>query len=137
MVNNFDMDYQKNYRIFLFVQMELVKQYFNWLELSLKGRMIIGSGILEVGGKRYEVDLNYSPFLPFRFDRIYIKGIRYHYKIHVYQDLSLCLYHPVQDMPFFKTIPLVEMIPWITEWCVHHQEWQKYGVWLGKEISHE
>ncbi|MBK0378561.1 hypothetical protein [Mucilaginibacter segetis] len=127
---------RKNYRLFLFVQMELARQHFSWLKLSLNGRMISGSGVLEVGDRRYQVDLNYSPFFPIRFDRILIKGISYHPKIHVYGDLSLCLYHPVQDMPLFRTIPLVEMIPWISEWCVHYQEWQKYGVWLGKEISH-
>lgn len=127
---------RKDHRLFLFAQLELVRQNFRWLNLSLKGTLISGSGLLEVYGQRYQVEVNYTPFYTFRFDRIYIKGIAYHKKIHVYHDLSLCLYHPVQDMPLFRTIPLVEMIPWISEWCVHYQEWQKYGVWLGKEISH-
>jgi hypothetical protein len=128
---------RKDYRLFLFAQLELVKQHFRWLNLTINGTMISGSGLLEVGGRRYQVTLSYSPFFPLRFDRIFIKGIAYHQKIHVYGDISLCLYHPVQDMHLFRTIPLVEMIPWISEWCVHYQECQKYGVWLGKEISHE
>jgi hypothetical protein len=136
MANNVVTTCQKNYQPFLFAQLKVAKQYFHWLTLSLNGRLINGSGVLKVGGQHYQVELSYSPFFPLRFERIFIKGIVYHNKIHVYGDLSLCLYHPVQDMPLFRTIPLVEMIPWITEWCVHYQEWQKYGVWLGKEIAH-
>jgi hypothetical protein len=58
---------RKDYRLFLFAQLELARQHFSWLKLSLKGRMISGSGILEVGGRRYQVDLSYSPFFQFRF----------------------------------------------------------------------
>lgn len=137
MVNEIGKACRKEYQTFLFVQLELIKHNFHWLNLSVKNKIISGSGTLEVGGRRYQINISYSPFLPFRFERIYIKGVTYHKKIHLYADLSLCLYHPVQDMPFLRTIPLVEMIPWITEWCIHYQEWQKYGVWLGKEISHE
>ncbi len=137
MENEVTLACRKDYAFFLFAQVELVKQHFSWLHLVVDGKQINGSGILKVGDERYQVALSYSPFFRFRFDRIYIKGISYHKKIHVYGDMSLCLYHPVQDVPLFRTIPLVEMIPWITEWCIHYQEWKKYGVWLGKEISHD
>lgn len=127
---------RRDHAPFLFAQMALVRRHFQWLDVQLTGKVLKGSGTLEVGGKRYQVTLSYSPFYPYRFDRISITGISYHPKIHLYADLNLCLYHPVQDMPPFQTIPLVEMVPWITEWCIHYQEWQKYGVWLGKEIAH-
>ena len=126
-----------NYRSFLFTQLKLVEQHFNWLNLTINDKVIVGSGLLQIGSQRYNVKVSYSPFFSFRFDRIYIQGIKYHKKIHVYSDLSLCLYHPIIDMPLLKTVSLLEIIPWITEWCVHYQEWQKYGVWLGKEINHD
>lgn len=54
----------------------------------------------------------------------------------MYGDLSLCLYHPIIDKKPSETIALFTMIPWISEWCIHYEEWKKYKVWLGKEISH-
>jgi hypothetical protein len=99
---------------------------------------ILGKGFIHVQDQKFDVLLKYSPFLPNRFDRIYLSGknIQYNSKIHVYGDGSLCLYHPILDKPLFKIIPLFRMIPWISEWCVHYLEWRKYGVWLGKEIMH-
>jgi hypothetical protein len=130
-------DCKKNYNYFLFAQEALVRQHFTWLELNVISKLLKCTGVLNISGHRFDVTINYSPFFDYRFDRIYIKGITYHRKIHVYGDLSLCLYHPIQDMPLLRTIPLVEIIPWITEWCIHYLEFKKYGVWLGKEIVHE
>jgi len=130
-------DCQKNYSVFLFVQKALAIRHFKWIDFTTINKLIKGTGVLAIAGNRFEVEVNYSPFFDYRFDRIYIKGINYHPKIHVYADLSLCLYHPVQDMPLLRTIPLAEMIPWISEWCIHYLEFKKYGVWLGKEIVHE
>jgi hypothetical protein len=127
---------QRDYRSFLFVQSELVKRHFKWLNVFVEGKTLKGYGTLEIFGVRYKVNLRYSPFYTVRFDRIFIEDVKYHSKIHLYQDESLCIYHPTFDMPLYKTIPLVEMIPWISEWCIHYQEWQKYGIWLGKEIKH-
>jgi hypothetical protein len=129
-------DCQKKYSSFLFVQKALAIQHFNWLKFTTVNKSIKGTGVLTISGHRFELEVNYSPYFDQRFDRIYVKGITYHAKIHVYSDLSLCLYHPLQDMPILRTIPLVEMIPWITEWCIHYLEFKKYGVWLGKEIAH-
>lgn len=39
-------------------------------------------------------------------------------------------------MSILKTIPLFNMIPWISELPVHYEEWKKCGVWIGKEIKY-
>ncbi|HRP37522.1 MAG TPA: hypothetical protein PLS50_06980, partial [Candidatus Dojkabacteria bacterium] len=129
---------KKNYQEFLFVQKVLVELSFPWLDIVIKNKVLIANGTLNLLGDSYDVKMMFSPFFDYRFDRIYIKnaGIKFHPAIHVYNDLSLCLYHPTIDMPLLRTIPLVDMVSWIPEWCVHFREWKKYGVWLGKEIKH-
>lgn len=131
-------NYKKDYYLHLTLEKFLVEKHFNWLKIELKGKALFGNGILQIANKSYSIELIYSPFLPNRFDRIYIKdkSISYNRNIHLYRDLSLCLYHPVIDKPLFKIIPLYQMIPWISEWCVFYEEWKKYGIWLGKEIQH-
>lgn len=131
---------QKDWYIFLYVQKILVEKYFDWLELRINGqsKSLIGKGILKISGRKYNVLLFYSPFHNYRYDRIYIDddAIKYSDDIHLYRDLSLCLYHPIIDKPAFDIIPLFKIVPWISEWVVFYEQWKKYGVWLGKEIKH-
>lgn len=131
-------EYKKCCYINLSVEKCIVEKNFSWLNFNQSESALFARGELEIGTKSYSIELMYSPFLPYRFERIYVKNqnVRYNKKIHVYSDLSLCLYHPIIDKPFLKLIPLFKMIPWITEWCIHYEEWKKYGVWLGKEINH-
>lgn len=132
--------HQKDWYLFLSVQKFLVEKHFDWMELHInsKTKSLIGKGTLRVGGKSYNVLLSYSPFHYHRYDRVYIddKTIKYNDEIHLYGDFSLCLYHPVIDMPAFQIIPLFKIVPWISEWIVFYEQWKKYGVWLGKEIKH-
>lgn len=126
--------------IHILVQKALIDKYFPWINCEVVGKILIGNGVIRIAGVSYLVKIMYSPFLLNRLERIYIKvagkNIEYHKDIHVYKDLSLCLYHPYFDRQLFKTIPLISMLPWISEWCVFYQEWKRYGVWLGKEIKH-
>lgn len=132
---------EKDYYTYLSLEKALVESYFPWLELVITGNVLKGEGNLEIGVRRYPVSVLYSPFFYDRIGRFDIikiedKSIRYNKNILLYRDMSLCLYHPIIDKPPFEIIPLVKMIPWITEWCVHFDDWKKYGVWLGKEILH-
>jgi len=138
MENKLAEDYKRNSSYLLYMEKQLVEHFFSWLNLIQIKDAIIGEGVIYVGGEDFKIRLMYSPFFPFRFDRIYIenRNIKYNSAIHVYKDLSLCLYHPRLDKPLLKIVPLVKMIPWITEWCVHYSEWKKYKVWLGREIKH-
>lgn len=131
---------KRNWFVFLNTEKFLVEKHFEWLDLkiSVKKRMLSGKGTLNLKGKNYNIELYYSPFFNFRYDRIYVKdkSIKLNNDIHLYNDLSLCLYHPVIDKPILRGLPLYKIIPWITEWIVYHDGYKKYGVWLGKEIKH-
>ena len=134
-------NYKKNYRILFEIEKYFIEKKFDWIKIEIKGKLLTGKGNLKIGGKTFPVEILYSPFFfdSFRrFDLIHIKdtSIKYNKNIHLYGDLSLCLYHPIIDKEPSETIPLAKMIPWISEWCVHYEEWKKYGVWLGKEIKH-
>lgn len=137
---NIKTNHQKYWYVFLSVQKFMVEKHFDWLELHInsKTKSLIGNGRLNIGGKNYTILLSYSPFNKYRYDRIYIddKLVKYNKDIHLYGDLSLCLYHPTIDQSVFKKLPLFEMIPWVSEWIVFYEQWKKYGVWLGKEIKH-
>lgn len=136
--NNLLENYRRNTDSLLYLEKTLVEFHYGWLTLIQTKSEIWGKGTIYVQEERFDVLLKYSPFFSNRFDRIYIdrKDIHYNSRIHIYRDKSLCLYHPILDKPLFKFIPLFKIIPWISEWCVHYLEWEKYGVWLGKEIRH-
>lgn len=137
---NIKREQRKNWYLFLSVEKHLVEKYFDWikLEIDTKNKILKGTGVLIIGNKKYTILLSHSPYYEYRYDRIYINDstIKYNNEIHMYRDLSLCLYHPIIDKPIFRTIPLHRMIPWISEWIVFYEQWKKYGVWLGKEIKH-
>jgi len=131
---------QKEWFLFLSVQKYLVEKNFDWLKLSIneKSKALLGKGDLWIDGVKYKIILSYSPFHKFRYDRIFIKdkSIQYTKDNHLYGDNSLCLYHPHIDKPLFQIIPLIRMIPWISEWILWYNYWKKYKVWLGDEIKH-
>lgn len=131
---------KKNWCVFLNIEKALVENYFEWLDLKIHhpNKTLFGKGTLNFKNKSYDIELYYSPFLSYRYDRIYIKdkSIRYNDDIHLYKDMSLCLYHPIIDKPLLRGISLYKMIPWITEWIVLYEKYKQYGVWLGKEIKH-
>lgn len=129
---------RNNWSIYLYGQLAIINYQFDWIKLWIEGKFLKGDGCIKVDGIKYCINIIYSPFLPFRMDRIFIgnHNIVYNDEIHVYKDLSLCLYHTRIDKPFLGFIHLYSMIPWITEWCHFYNQYKKYGVWLGKEIKH-
>ena len=137
--NKLLLEYKKKWLQNASIERSLVESSYDWLKLEYEDGFLKGNGNLSTPSNSYLVEVLYSPFFKGRFDRIYIRNanIKYNSKIHLYADLSLCLYHPRFDKPLGKIIPLVKMIPWISEWCIHYEEWKKYGIWFGKEISHE
>lgn len=132
--------HQKDWYIFLSIQKFLVEKHFEWLKLSIdkNTKTLIGSGRLNIAGKDHSILISYSSFHKYRYERIFIndKSLKYNNDIHLYGDLSLCLYHPTIDQSIFRRLSLFEIIPWISEWIIFYEQWKKYGVWLGKEIKH-
>jgi len=132
--------HRKNWYSYLLSQQMMLEHNFQWLKVSInpKKKALEGNGTIIISGKSYQINILYSPFFPFRYDRVFINNqkIEYNDDIHLYGDLSLCLYHPVKDVPILQNIPLYKIIPWISEWIVFYEQWKIYGVWLGKEIKH-
>jgi len=131
-------NYKNNYRLNLILEKNLVELNFDWLKFKILNKVLVGSGRFYIGQKKYDIEINYSPYFAHRNDRIYVKSenIVFDDRIHVYADLSLCLYHPQIDKPPFQTIPLYKLIPRIIEWCIYYENFKVYKVWLGKEIKH-
>lgn len=125
---------------FLETHRYLAEKKFGWLNwhLNRKHWLLEGSGKIIIDKQTYTIKIWYSPFFPNRYDRIFITSpfIEYNDKIHFYRDLSLCLYHPVFDVPQGQIVPLYRIIPWISEWIINYKKWQKYGIWFSNEIAH-
>lgn len=122
----------------LLLEQEYLKQNFRWLTSTLKGQVLVAKGTLMSNGERFDIEIEYSPFYLYRFDRIRVtnRRIKFDDEIHVYSDLTLCLYHPRYDLPIYGYMPLHKIVPWISEWCHFYCQWKKYRVWLGDEIKH-
>lgn len=126
------------YYIHLEIEVDYIRKNYRWLNVDRVGKELTAYGCILVNEIKYCVEIKYCPFYPHRMDRIRIINhkIEYNDDIHVYNDLSLCLYHPTIDKPLTGVIPLHKMIPWVVEWCHFYEEWKKYGVWLAPEIKH-
>lgn len=129
---------KENLSIVLMVEKYFVEDSYDWLKLVIKDKFLLGYGTLKVQECEFEIILKYSPIMEHRPERIYVQNPKLPYcnAIHIYNDKSLCLYHPIIDNPKRGIISLKKIIPWISEWCIHFLEWKKYGVWIGKEIAH-
>ncbi|MEC4094168.1 hypothetical protein [Myroides odoratimimus] len=131
---------RKNWYSIMVIQKYLVERSFDWLELyiDVKNKKLFGKGVLLVNERKYDIVLTYSVFDQIRYDKIYIndKKIDFDRNIHLYRDLSLCLYHPILDQSYCNKISLKQLIPWISEWIVFYELWKIYGIWLGNEHKH-
>ncbi len=131
---------RKYWLINLYIEKYLLEREFKnvHVNLDVENKQLKGVAYFNVDSFEYKVKIKYSFFHVSHYDRIYIldKRIKYHREIHVYRDMSLCLYHPKVDNPLNQIIPLRDMIPWVGEWLIYYRQWKKFGVWLGKEIKH-
>jgi len=129
---------QSNWLSLLIVEQTILEKNYSWLTTSIKRGCLFATGMLIVNEEQFDVEIKFSPFFKYRFDRVRIRnhGIKFNDEIHVYHDLTLCLYHPYYDLPYSGYMPLYKIIPWISEWCHFYGQWKKYRVWLGDEIKH-
>ena len=111
---------------------------FKWLKFAVTKNLLTAKGTLSENGRQYSFDIAYSPFLPGRFDRVMVDGIDLIKcaDTHFNGDKSLCLYHPVYDLKGKLFMPLVNIIPFISEWVYYYEQYRKYKVWLGPEYPH-
>tara|TARA_R110002111_G_scaffold240095_2_gene301795 strand:+ start:922 stop:1356 length:435 start_codon:yes stop_codon:yes gene_type:complete len=144
-LNNIDL--RKKYRsrdlskdlISAYIQQQLVEDNFDWIKSFVKDGKLVGGGKVKPNGckKTYDVIFVYNPNKKGRKENIYINDSKIKFGIvpHLYNDHSLCLYHP-SDLSPFTPFSFVDTIPWISKWFVAYELWLKYGVWLDKEFKH-
>lgn len=130
---------RKSSNSFLYIEKMLVEEKFDWLKCYIENNTLYAQGFLTPLGckKRYKIQLAYSYFFPFRFDKIWVvePEIPFHTDIHMYNNKCLCLYYP-GDLPLNRLTPLSSMVPWISEWLIKYEVWQSYKVWIGEAVKH-
>lgn len=124
-----------------YIQKKYIEDHFNWITVFVSDGTLIGKGEIKlVGSKRksYPIILQYDPNSNrIRKEDVFIldDNIKFGKTPHLYNDNSLCLYYPYDISPFTK-LSFVDVIPWITKWLISYELWEKYGIWLDKEIKH-
>jgi hypothetical protein len=130
---------RRNSYLNLLIEKILIESKYDWLKCEIEENVLIGQGYLSsaTSKRNYKVRIKYSYFHPYRFDRVWIvePNIGYHPKTHMYYDSTLCLYYP-KDLSIAKITPLATMLPWISEWVIKYEFWEKYKVWIGEEAPH-
>lgn len=50
---------------------------------------------------------------------------------HTYDEKTLCLYHPLYGDFTYDNLISETIIPWISLWLYHYENWHMTGDWLG------
>ncbi|KXO01117.1 hypothetical protein LS48_01180 [Aequorivita aquimaris] len=129
----------KNY-IAAHIQKQFIEDNFPWLWTMVKDGKLLGKGKIKPNGckKEYELLVEYDINRTGRKERVFVLNdnkIQFGNTPHLYPGNSLCLYYP-KDLPLFLDLNFVDVIPWISEWLVMYELWNKYGVWLADEVKH-
>ncbi|MDQ6528932.1 hypothetical protein [Flavobacterium sp. LHD-85] len=129
---------QKYWAGFLYKTQIECERAFDWLHFEVKGQILLATGSLERNGRTYHFKIEWSPFFPGRFDRVWVetKKLKKSFDTHFNGDGSLCLYHPIKDLKGRPYVELVDIIPWISEWMCYYDKYLDYKVWLGPEHPH-
>ena len=121
------------------IQQKLIEDNFDWIKSFVKDGKLIGGGKIKPKGckNNYEIVFEYDPNKKGRKENIFVidKAIKFGKVPHLYNNHSLCLYHPSDLSPYMQ-FNFVDTIPWISKWLVTYELWLKYGVWLDKEYKH-
>lgn len=129
----------KNY-VAAHIQKQFIDHNFPWLRTMVKDGKLLGKGKIKPNGckKEYELLVEYDINRTGRKDRVFVindSKIKFGQTPHLYLGNSLCLYYP-KDLPLYLDLNFVDVIPWIPEWLVMYELWNKYGVWLADEVKH-
>lgn len=121
------------------IQQKLIEDNFDWIKSFVKDGKLIGGGKIKPKGCKntYDIVFEYNPNKKGRKENIFVMNEKIKFKKapHLYNNHSLCLYHPYDLSPFIS-FNFVDVIPWISKWLVTYELWLKYGVWLDKEFNH-
>ena len=121
------------------IQQKLIEDNFDWIKSFVKDGKLIGGGKIKPKGCKnyYDIVFEYNPNKKGRKENIFVRDhkIKFGQVPHLYNNHSLCLYHPSDLSPFIP-FNFVDAIPWISKWFITYELWLKYGVWLDKEYKH-
>lgn len=122
-----------------YIQQKLIEDNFDWIKSFVKDGKLIGGGKINPKGCKntYDIIFEYNPNKNGRKENIFVRDtrIKFGQVPHLYNNHSLCLYHP-NDISLFIPFNFVDAIPWISKWLIIYELWLKYGVWLDKEFKH-
>ncbi len=122
-----------------YIQQKLIEDNFDWIKSFVKNGKLVGRGQIKPKGSKntYDIIFEYNPNKKGRKENIFVRDekIKFGLVPHLYNNHSLCLYHPSDLSPFIP-FNFIDTIPWISKWFVTYELWLKYGVWLDKEFKH-
>lgn len=112
-----------------------IQKRFSGFELKLEDKKWVWVGHLQPTphSERYKVKIVYDPYRP----KVFVLVPKVLNRApHLYEDRSLCLYHPNDKSFDGETLISDTIIPWTSEWLYFYEGWLKEGVWWGKEAPH-
>lgn len=123
-----------------YIQKHHIEQNFPWLWTMVKDGKLLGKGKIKPEGckKEYELLVEYDINRSGRKERVFVLNdsrVKFGQTPHLYPGNSLCLYYP-KDLPLYLDLNFVDVIPWVSEWLVMYELWNKYGVWMADEVKH-
>ena len=108
------------------IQQKLIEENFDWIKSFVKDGKLIGGGKIKPKGckNNYEIVFEYDPNKKGRKENIFVidKTIKFGKVPHLYNNHSLCLYHPSDLSPYMQ-FNFVDAFPWISKWLVTYELW--------------
>lgn len=136
LLTKFDGQKQRNSFFYAMMQKREIESKFSFLKCVIKNDTLICKGKFEVDScKPYSVRIE---FRAGSFPQVYVlePNIEASSDIHIYNEGSLCLFYP-GDLKWKNTTSIAEYtIPWIYEWIMFYELYQRTGVWEGPLEPH-
>lgn len=127
----------QHYRHFV-LQGPLIQKYFPGFKCRLRCGQLTCEGEIQPTdySNKYSIRIQYEEWKEPKV-RIVRPHIEPKKEIHMYQDGTLCLYHP-PTQPWSDANDLHKtIIPWAAEWLVYYELYLSEGKWMGPAISHD
>lgn len=132
----------RNLSSILNIEKAIVEINHSWLNCIKSDNKLLCKGFIQPIGccRKYEILVEYSPIdycLGKRIEKIWVvnPNIKWNSEIHMYKNDTLCLYYP-PDLSLAIPLSLNTLLPWVAEWLVKYEFWERYKVWIGVEVQH-
>lgn len=121
----------------LILEKKLLERHYSFVSVKVVDQTLICRGAY----KPTEYSENYEYKIKFKIGErpkvhVITPTIEYNDDIHVYKDLSLCLFYP-NDFSFtYKSHLYNTIIPWTHEWFVFYELYLITGKWQHPHVKH-